>query len=120
MTFRLRRSQTRRRGHSSRTTFCQGKQPPLRDAVFLATWAVQYAIETIPGGVADPIYIGILERAGEGRYAARELPDEERDERLEAIEDARQALRDWGDSLHAENVPEDIPLKPEPPAGGAA
>lgn len=101
-------------------TFCQGMQPPLRDAVFLATWAVQYAIETIPGGVADPIYIGILERAGEGGYAVRELADEERDERLEAIEDARQTLREWRDSLHDEEAPEDIPPKPEPPADGGA
>ena len=99
--------------------FCQGQQPPLREAVFLAAWTLQYVIETIPGGVAAPIHIGVLERDGGGVYQARELPEVDIQEHLEAITDARQALRDWRDSLHAETATADIPAKPEPPTDSA-
>ena len=39
-------------------TFCQSGQPTVREAVFLATWAVQHVIDVNPGGVAGPIRAG--------------------------------------------------------------
>lgn len=98
--------------------FCQGQQPSLRDAVFLTTWALHYTIETIPGGVSDPLYIGEL-RAEGGRYTAHELSRDNIHEHLAAIEDARKSLRDWRDSLHAVTADADFPAKPEPPVSAA-
>ena len=87
----------------------------MRDAIFLATWAIQYVIETVPGGVSDPIYIGLLERDAAGQYSAKELPEAEVQERWEAISDAQEALRTWRDSFQSEKAPEEVPAKPEPP-----
>ena len=95
--------------------FCQGNQPPLREAIFLTTWALKYAIETIPGGVATPLYIGVLNQGADGQSIARELSDDDIREHEEAMNDARQALRDWRDSLHAPTADKDAPCKPEPP-----
>lgn len=96
--------------------FCQGQQPTVQEAVFLATWTVQYTIETNPGGVAGPIKVGVMERNAGGQWAAREISEDAIREHEEAIEDAYQALRDWRDNLQAPEPDEDVPAKPEPPA----
>jgi hypothetical protein len=96
--------------------FCQGRQPPLREAIFLTTWALHYTIETIPGGVSDPIYVGVLETDTANQLVARELSQDDIQEHLVAIQDARRSLRDWRDSLHAPAADADVPPKPEPPA----
>ena len=95
--------------------FCQGRQPPLREAIFLTTWALHYTIETIPGGVSDPIYIGVLETGESGQLTAHELSQDDIQEHLVAIQDARHSLRGWRDSLHAAAADADVPSKPEPP-----
>ena len=95
--------------------FCQGRQPTLREAKFLTTWALHYTIETIPGGVSEPIYMGVLEADATGQLAAHELSAEDIKEHLGAIQDARQSLRDWRDSLHAAAADAGLPAKPEPP-----
>lgn len=98
--------------------FCQGQQPTVREAVFLATWAVQYVIETTAGGVAEPIRMGVLERNSSGEFTARELPDDEIQEPLQAVESAVKALRDWQEGIQSGKAAEDVPPPPEPPAGG--
>lgn len=95
--------------------FCQGRQPPLREAVFLTTWALHYTIETIPGGVSDPLYVAELRTNSEGQLTAQELSQDDIQEHLVAIQDAHKSLRDWRDSLHAAEADADVPPKPEPP-----
>jgi 20S proteasome alpha/beta subunit len=76
-------------------TFCQPGYPTVREGVFLATWAVQHVIDVNPGGVAGPIRVAVIEKNDAGNYIARELPSTEIDEHQQAVESAREALRDW-------------------------
>jgi hypothetical protein len=96
--------------------FCPNGQPSVREAVFLATWAVQHVIDTNPGGVAGPIRIATLEQAA-GGLAARDLPDTEIEEHRQAIESAAQALRSWRDSLQSGVAAQNVA---DPPAMAAA
>lgn len=81
--------------------FCQGgAQPTVRLAVFMATWVIQHVIETNPGGVAGPIRMSVVERTPAGGTAARDIPSEEIDQHLQAMESAVGALRDWAQKLH--------------------
>ena len=95
--------------------FCQREQPTLREALFLVAWTLQYVIETIPGGVGEPIRIATLQQIAGGQMATAELSENDIREHLNAIQDARQALRDWLESLHAPEAPEDVPRLPSPP-----
>lgn len=101
--------------------FCPAGQPTVREAVFLATWAVQHVIDTNPGGVAGPIRIGTFDRPNGGAaFQARLLPDNEIAEHQQAIESAGEALRTWRDQLQSGEAAGDIPDQPEAPAAPAA
>ena len=98
-------------------TFCVGgKQPTVREGVFLATWAVQHVIDTNPGGVAGPIRIATFDQDGLGCFQAQTLPDEEIAEHQEAIESAAAALRTWRDRLQSGEAAENAPSLPDTPA----
>ncbi len=99
-------------------TFCQSGQPTVREGVFLATWTVQHVIDVNPGGVAGPIRVAVVEVAS-GGYAARELPDSEIGEHQQAIESARDALRDWRGSIGGQSTiaTQGVPQPPTAPVG---
>lgn len=103
--------------------FCPNGPPNVREGVFLATWAVEYVIQTSPGGVAAPIRIGVLSRSrnqeNNGEYAAQELPDSEIYEHQQAVESAINSLRKWKDSFHQERAADDVPPPPKPKPHGA-
>lgn len=94
--------------------FCSSRRPTVREAVFLATWTVQHAIETTPGGVADPIRVGVIE-AVTGGFTARELPRSEIYEHLQAVSSAQQSLRDWRDAIQSGQAAAGVPPVPQPP-----
>lgn len=98
-------------------TFCQAGQPTVREGVFLATWTVQHVIEVNPGGVAGPIQVAVVETAS-GEHVARELPDAEIEEHQQAIESARDALRDWRRSIGGQSAAaaQGVPEAPVAPA----
>jgi 20S proteasome alpha/beta subunit len=100
--------------------FCLNGPPSVREATFLTTWAIQHVIDTNPGGVAGPIRIAVMERDQNGAWNSRLLTDNEVDDRRQAVESARQSLRDWRDSL----TPTHNGIEPEeyvavPPTMGA-
>jgi 20S proteasome alpha/beta subunit len=90
-------------------TFCEGNQPSVREALFLATWTVEHVIHTNPGGVAGPIRVAILKNDRTGVCTAMEVVDAEIDEHREAIESATQALRYWRDRLRTGGAAISIP-----------
>lgn len=94
-------------------TFCESGQPTVREGILLATWVVQHVIDVNPGGVAGPIRVAVIEKDATGLYAARELPDTEIAEHQQAIESARDALRDWRKSIGGQ--PADAAAVPTPP-----
>jgi 20S proteasome alpha/beta subunit len=95
--------------------FCPSGCPTLREAVFLATWAVQHVIDTNPGGVAGPIRVATFRADDGGGFSAVELPASGIDEHLQAIESAATALRKWRDEIQSGGAAEDAPEPPTPP-----
>jgi hypothetical protein len=95
--------------------FCPDGRPTLREAIFLATWAVQHVIDTNPGGVAGPIRVATFDADGTGTFQARELPDNEIAEHQQAVESAATALRSWRDQLQSGAAAIDAPAQPDPP-----
>jgi hypothetical protein len=95
--------------------FCGGVQPKVREAVFLAAWTVQHAIDTTPGGVAGPIRVVTFEPDGAAGYVGRELPEADIDEHLQAIESAANALREWRDRIQTGAAAGDAPAPPSAP-----
>jgi 20S proteasome alpha/beta subunit len=95
--------------------FCQNGRPTLREAIFLATWAVQHVIDTNPGGVAGPIRVATFDADQDGNFQARELPDNEIAEHQQAIESAADALRVWRDRLQSGAAAADAPDLPPAP-----
>lgn len=89
--------------------FCPDGPPNVQDGRFLATWAVQYVIQTNPGGVAGPIRIGTIDRASGGKLVTQELPDEEVERHEEAIESAVETLRTWWEDFRIGDAAHDIP-----------
>ena len=77
-----------------RRIFWPTKPPSLQDGVFSAVWALRHTIETIPGGVADPIQVAVLEKVGKD-LRARELDDAELDGHVAAIKSAERSLGNW-------------------------
>jgi hypothetical protein len=102
--------------------FCLDGPPSVREATFLTTWAIQHVIDTNPGGVAGPIRVGVMEQNPGGAWQSRLLSDNEVDDHRQAVESARQSLRDWRDSLATPSKDndrgEDVP--PPPTLGGGA
>jgi 20S proteasome alpha/beta subunit len=95
--------------------FCPNGRPTLREAIFLATWAVQHVIDTNPGGVAGPIRVATFDADQDGNFQARELPDNEIAEHQQAIESAADALRVWRDQLQSGAAADDAPDLPPAP-----
>lgn len=95
--------------------FCNGSQPTVAEAIFLATWTVQHVIDVNPGGVAGPIRIGVLREEG-GVKTARLLNGLEIAEHEQAVQSAVSSLRVWRDRMHgAAPEGEQVPLQPTAP-----
>jgi 20S proteasome alpha/beta subunit len=96
--------------------FCLNGPPSVREATFLTAWAIQHVIDTNPGGVAGPIRIAVMESGPMGGWQSRPLSDNEIEDHNQAIESARQSLRDWRESLsppaNGDEQGEDIPPPP--------
>lgn len=96
--------------------FCIGGPPSVSEATFLTAWAIQHVIDTNPGGVDGPIRIAVMERDLHGALNTRILTDNEVDDQGQAVESARQSLRDWRDSLtppnNGDDADADVPAPP--------
>lgn len=93
-----------------RRVFWQESLPSLADGNFAATWTLQHAIDTAPGGIARPISVANL-RVDKGQPVATLLSPSELMEHYEAIDEAEARLRQFRS--------EQIPGQSEsaPPAG---
>lgn len=95
-----------------RRIFWNNKAPSLNEAIFASVWALQHAIQTMPGGVSGPVQVAVLERHG-GNLAARELSPEELQEHYGAIDAAEKKLADFRKDLMPQPGDEtQIPPKP--------
>lgn len=68
--------------------------PDINAALFSVIWTLRHAIDTNPGGVAEPMQVVVLEKQGSD-WEARELSEAEIEQHKEATLDAEKALCDW-------------------------
>lgn len=97
-----------------RRIFWPNKPPTVSDGIFATLWCLQHAIQTNAGGVADPKQIVVLSKDG-AEWKAREIPETEFQEHLEAIQAAEQALVSFRDELRNGGT---TPSEPPPKATG--
>jgi hypothetical protein len=88
-----------------RRVFWREREPNTADGIFAATWTLRHAIDTSPGGVADPIQVMVLE---DGKV--RELDSKELDEHEQNVELLEEHIRGFEETF--KGTPEDTE---EPP-----
>lgn len=92
-----------------RRIFWEKRLPSVSEGVFATLWTLRQAIQTTPGGVAEPIQIIEMK---DGK--ARELAEDEFREHDEAIEAAEKSLRDYREHMKSPAT-EEVPPPPRPP-----
>ena len=98
-----------------RRTFWSDRLPNLAEGTFAAYWTVRHAIETMPGGVADPIQIAVL-RQVDSKWRAVELRSEELQEHKEFLGAIEDHLRSFKREVQPEAAEPDPGSEiPEPP-----
>lgn len=93
-----------------RRLFWPTKLPTLAEGIFAALWTLRHAIQTSPGGVADPIQVAVLEG-----MKARELDGAELAEHERAIADAEMRCANALTSATTGAAP-DAPIQAPPTA----
>ncbi len=81
-----------------RRIFWSNKLPNVQDGVFAALWTIKHAIHTNAGGISEPIQVVVLQKRDK-KWLARELPKEEQQEHLEAMNYAESYLAGFRQSL---------------------
>lgn len=92
-----------------RNIFWRDSLPTVSDGIFAVTWTLRHAIDVSPGGVSDPIQLGIIERGKGQEWTARILEDDDLDEHLQHVSEAESYLRDFQNKGQ-----EEIPPLPQP------
>lgn len=95
-----------------RRVFWPDNLPSLGEGLLAACWALTHAIETMPGGVAEPMQIAVLEKGDGGKWKARVLDGHELDEHKQFVSEAEKHLRGYSFLSNAEVS--SIPLPPSP------
>jgi len=97
-----------------RKVFWPNSLPTLEMGIFSTLWTLRHAIETNPGGVADPKQIMVLERQGKD-FNAHELASEDLEEHDEAITAAESVLGDFRSLTGGKSSSGPATSPPEPP-----
>ena len=79
--------------------FWQDHAPTLNEGIFAATWTLQHAIKTNPGGVDDPIQVMTLTPAKGSAPDIRELAPTDLQEHRQAIMAAESRLATFRDAM---------------------
>lgn len=87
--------------------------PPLGDGILAALWTLVHAIETNPGGVADPIQMMILREEGK-EMTARELTDAELGEHKQVIKDIEREIGEYWNKFRSAPKNSDVVPVPQP------
>jgi len=103
-----------------RRIFWRDCLPTLSDGIFSTLWALDHAIQTHPGGVADPKQVVVLEKnanfsptnPANNMWKARQLAQEEFEEHMESVKEHEKYIADF--HTLGESVRQDIPPIPVP------
>jgi hypothetical protein len=95
-----------------RNVYWQDGMPNLQDGIFIATWAIQHAIDVNAGGVGGAIQMAVLTNAS-NQVVARFLTEYELMEHRENVSGAMQHLKSYiNRDSNSEAVAIDIPMPP--------
>jgi len=96
-------------------TLFENRQPTIAEGRLLAFWVIHYTIQTMSGGVGEPIDMATIQRNSQGVWEPHELTQNDILEIRQAMQSGCEALRTWKTALGSEGAAgaEDIP---EPPA----
>lgn len=93
-----------------RRIFMKDSMPKIADAIFMATWTLDYAIELNPGGINGPIDIAVLRMDDDGRnIIVKTLEEEDLQEHMDNIADLETHIEEWKRRLTGEEKSPDIP-----------
>ncbi len=72
----------------------QGSLPTLAEGQFATIWTLEQAIAVSPAFIAHPSRVWVLSTSG-ARCAARQVPEDELQDDLQAVTEARRVLGEW-------------------------
>ncbi len=78
-----------------RRIYWPDRLPTLAEGTLAAYWTLHHAIETHPGGVADPKQVVLIREEKKGVWKARELSKEEGEEHLEHVKKLEKCITDF-------------------------
>jgi len=97
--------------------FFENALPSIADGVFYTVWALDHAIRTAPGGIADPKQIMTIRLDGDGpELVIGELTQPEIIEHLQNYVSAEAYLRGYRDQISGDPEDSSQTAFPEPPA----
>lgn len=91
-----------------RRIFWKDRLPSISEGSFAVVWALNHAIKTSPGGIAEPIELAVLTVRGT-QAIARKVPREEWQDHLENVTEAEKFIRSFPEQQRPSG------REPEPP-----
>ncbi len=98
-----------------RRVFWKDNLPSVADAIFVATWTLQHAIDLNTGGINGPVQLAALRKnPTNGHFEASMLSDDELQEHMNNVDEVEKYLAKYKEILGgAENIR--IPTPTQPP-----
>jgi hypothetical protein len=93
-----------------RRVFWKDGLPGVTDAIFVAVWTLQHAIDLNTGGINGPIQMAVIRRdKGNGHFLAQLLSDSDLQEHLNNVEAAEIYLSQYKDILLGKTISSQVP-----------
>lgn len=104
-----------------RRVFFNHAKPKISEGIFAVTWALQHAIELNPGGINEPMQVGVLEAGGTGsKMMARMLTPEELLEHTSNVEGVEHHIAEYRQILSGRATNGKPVTDPPPPPAAPA
>jgi len=93
-----------------REIFWKEGLPSINDGTFAAVWTLEHAIQVNSGGVNGPVQVAILEKSKNNELEARILGKDELGEHSQAVNDAKEALREFKNYHQKDDSKLELPI----------
>jgi hypothetical protein len=75
-----------------RRVFWRNGLPTVQQGTFAVAWTLDHVIKINPGGIDEPIRIGVVEKGSDGKYHSRQINGSEIDDHLRAAKEVEDYL----------------------------
>ena len=89
-----------------RKIFWEDKQPSLNEGIFGTIWALNHVIDVNPGGIGNPVQIGVLDNSAK---SAKLLTERELEEHIEYVNDFEKYMKRYKKEFfgnHSKEIPQ--------------